>query len=166
MKLLGSVDMSVLSGIWETYKGDVIPVLVTIVVGLLTWLAIKIRSDAKLMKIKNELQIQALKEVANREDNKPQLDEQSVKLKELSNSVIYLAEMFNQAFQNSTIDPEIKEAIAACLNKIKYGSEEDLIKELENSKLLLEEQVHALMAQLDAKKQEVATQETKVRVRR
>lgn len=164
MYLLGSVQ-DTLKNLWATYGAEVTPVLITVTLALLTWLAIKIRSDAKLMAAKNELQIQALKEVANREDNKPQLEEQSALLNNLQNSVLYLGQMFNEAFQNSTIDPEIKSNITACMNKIMYGTQEDLIKQLEETKLKLEEQVKTLTDQLSAKTAEVISQE-KTRIRR
>lgn len=164
MYLLGSVQ-DTLKNLWATYGAEVTPVLITVTLALLTWLAIKIRSDAKLMAAKNELQIQALKEVANREDNKPQLEAQSALLNNLQNSVLYLGQMFNEAFQNSTIDPEIKSNITACMNKIMYGTQEDLIKQLEETKLKLEEQVKTLTDQLSAKTAEVISQE-KTRIRR
>ena len=164
MYLLGSVQ-DTLKNLWATYGAEVTPVLITVTLALLTWLAIKIRSDAKLMAAKNELQIQALKEVANREDNKPQLEEQSALLNNLQNSVLYLGQMFNEAFQNSTIDPEIKSNITACMNKIMYGTQEDLIKQLEETKLKIEEQVKTLTDQLSAKTAEVISQE-KTRIRR
>ena len=164
MYLLGSVQ-DTLKNLWATYGAEVTPVLITVTLALLTWLAIKIRSDAKLMAAKNELQIQALKDVANREDNKPQLEAQSALLNNLQNSVLYLGQMFNEAFQNSTIDPEIKSNITACMNKIMYGTQEDLIKQLEETKLKLEEQVKTLTDQLSAKTAEVISQE-KTRIRR
>lgn len=164
MYLLGSVQ-DTLKNLWATYGAEVTPVLITVTLALLTWLAIKVRSDAKLMAAKNDLQIQALKDVANREDNKPQLEEQSALLNNLQNSVLYLGQMFNEAFQNSTIDPEIKSNITACMNKIMYGTQEDLIKQLEETKLKLEEQVKTLTDQLSAKTAEVISQE-KTRIRR
>ena len=164
MYLLCSVQ-DTLKGLWSTYGTEVIPVLVTVSLAILTWLAIKIRSDAKLMAAKNDLQIKALKEVANREDNKPQLDEQSVQINNLQNSILYLGQMFNEAFQNSSIDPEIKANISNCMNKIMYGTQEDLIKQLEETKAQLQEQVNVLTAQLSAKQAEVV-EEVKTRIRR
>lgn len=165
MYLLGSVQ-DTLKNLWATYGAEVTPVLITVTLALLTWLAIKIRSDAKLMAAKNELQIQALKEVANREDNKPQLEAQSLQITNLQNSILYLGQMFNEAFQNSTIDPQIKENISSCMNKIMYGTQEDLIKQLEETKSQLQEQVDVLTQQLAVKKAETLSQETKTRIRR
>jgi hypothetical protein len=164
MYLLGSVQET-LKNLWATYGAEVTPVLITVTLALLTWLAIKIKSDAKLMAAKNDLQIQALKDVANREDNKPQLEEQSQQINNLQNAIIYLGEMFNQAFQNSSIDPEIKSAIENCLNKIKFGTQEDLVKQLEDAKASLQEQVESLKEQLAAKKTELV-ENVKTRIRR
>lgn len=152
---------------WTVYGDMITPVLVTLLMSIVTWLAIKIKTDAKINKEKTDLQIQALKDVANREDNKPQLQEQTTKIDELEKAVIYLADMFNAAFQNSSLDPEIKNNLSALVNKIKYGTEEDLVQELENQKVLLQEQINTLTEQLKNATvvQEVTTEEKK-RIRR
>lgn len=155
-----------LTDFWTVYGSMITPVLVTLLVSLLTYIAIKLKSDAKINKVKADLQIQALKEVANREDNKPQLEEQSQKLAELEKVVTYLADMFDVAFQNSNLDPEIKANLSALINKIKYGSEEDLVKQLEETNTKLKEEVEALKEQMaQAVTAEVET-ETRKRTRR
>lgn len=153
-----------LTDFWTVYGDMITPVLVTLLVSLLTYIAIKLKSDAKINKIKADLQIQALKEVANREDNKPQLEEQSEKLSELEKVITYLADMFDVAFQNSNLDPEIKANLASLINKIKYGSEEDLVKKLEETNAQLKEQVEALQEQI-AQTVTTTTVETETRKR-
>lgn len=151
---------------WSVYGGMITPVLVTLLTALVTSLALKIKSEAKTNAAKAELQLEALKEVANREDNKPQLAEQSQKLTDLEKSITYLTEMFNLAFQNSNLTPEIKENLKSLVNKIKYGTEEDLVKELELQKAQLEEQLEVLKKELENKITTVVEEKTTKRIRR
>ena len=151
---------------WTVYGNMITPVLVTLLTSIVTWLALKIRSDAKVNRAKAELQIEALKEVANREDNKPQLEAQSEQIADLTKTIMYLADMIDVAFQNSELDPEIKANLASLVNKIKYGSEEDLVKELEASNAQLKEQVKALTQKLETDSKQVVETEIKTRTRR
>lgn len=151
---------------WTIYGDMITPILVTILCSLLTYIAIKIKSDAKINSAKTDLQIQALKDVANREDNKPQLEDQSKQINELSKTIAYMADMINLAFQNSNLDPEIKNNLASLSNKIKYGTEEDLVKELENNNALLQEQVAALKEEIANNTVHTVETETKQRIRR
>lgn len=154
---------------WTVYGDMITPVLVTLLTSIVTWLALKIRSDAKTNRAKAELQIEALKEVANREDNKPQLDAQSEQIADLTRVVMYLADMVDVAFQNSDLDPEIKSNLSSLVNKIKYGTEEDLVKALEASNAQLKEQIETLtntLAESAKQSVEAAVTETKTRTRR
>lgn len=151
---------------WTVYGDMITPVLVTLLTSIVTWLAIKIKTDAKINKEKTDLQIQALKDVANREDNKPQLEEQSERLSELEKIITYLADMFDVAFQNSSLDPEIKANLASLVNKIKYGSEDDLVKQLEETNAKLKEEVEALQEQIAQTVTTSVETETRTRTRR
>lgn len=155
---------------WTVYGDMITPVLVTLLVSIVTYLGVSIKAEAKKNKIKADLQIEALKQVANREDNKPQLEQQSAQISELSRCVSLLADMINVAFQNSSLDPEIKDNLSSLINKLKYGTEEDLVKELEAQKAALLEQINSLKEELSSKNSSVAqvttTQETVKRVRR
>ena len=151
---------------WTIYGDMITPILVTILCSVLTYIAIKIKSDAKINSAKTDLQIQALKDVANREDNKPQLEDQSKQINELSKTIAYMADMINLAFQNSNLDPEIKNNLASLSNKIKYGTEEDLVKELENNNALLQEQVEALKEEIANNTVHTVETEAKQRIRR
>ena len=143
---------------WTVYGDMITPVLVTVALALLTSLALKIKSDAKTNAAKADLQIQALKDVANREDNKPELERLSAEIEELKRTVELQSEMVNLAFQNSNLTPEIKNNLASISNKIKYGTEVDVVKELEAEKTILKEQIDALNSELENKI--VATVET------
>ena len=151
---------------WTVYGDMITPVLVTLMTSLFTWLAIKIRTEAKLNRERTELQIQAMKDVANREDNKPQLEEQSKKITELERVITHLADMIDVAFQNSGLDPEVKDNLASLTNKIKYGTEEDLVKELEANNALLKEQVDTLTTELSKSATVAIETDTKTRTRR
>ena len=154
-----------LADFWAVYGNMITPVLVTLLTALVTALALKIRSDAKVNSVKADLQIEALKEVANREDNKPELEKQANKISELERVVTLQTEMFNLAFQNSNLTPEIKENLTSLTNKIKYGTEEDLVKKLEAEKHQLEEQLASIKSQAD-NKVAVVQEEIKKRTRR
>lgn len=154
-----------LADIWTVFEGYVIPMLITLLTALVTALAIKIRSDAKVNAAKAELQIQALKDVANREDNKPELERQANKINNLERVITLQTEMFDLAFQNSNLTPEIKENLTSLSNKIKYGTEEDLVKELEAEKAKLKEELDAVKSQLETKVP-VVVEEVKKRIRR
>lgn len=129
---------------WTVYGDMITPVLVTLLTSIVTYLALKIKSEAKVNKVKAELQIEALKEIANREDNKPQLEAQAQEIAELKKTIENLSEMFNLAFQNSALDPEIKNNLESINNKIKYGTENTLVKELEKNNDILKEQINDL----------------------
>lgn len=154
-----------LADIWTVYGGYVQPMLITLLTALVTALAIKIRSDAKVNAAKADLQIQALKDVANREDNKPELERQANKIDNLERVITLQTEMFDLAFQNSNLTPEIKENLTSLSNKIKYGTEEDLVKELEAEKAKLKEELDAVKSQLETKAP-VVVEEAKKRIRR
>jgi hypothetical protein len=156
---------------WLTYVmsvyGDVVtPLLITLLTALVTAIALKIRTDAKVNAAKADLQIQALKEVANREDNKPELEKQSQEIDELKRVVTLQSEMIHLAFQNSNLTPEVKDNLASLSNKIKYGTEDNLVKELETEKAQLQEQIESLKAQLETKVVATVQAETKKRTRR
>ena len=105
--------------IWSAYKDVIIPALVTLAVALLTWMALKIKTDAKVNQAKAELQ-------------------------KLEQSNKYLGEMFDLVFQNSTLNQETKDSLAVLKNKMIFGVEDNLIKTLTEEKEKLEEKIAAL----------------------
>lgn len=151
---------------WTVYGEMIEPVLITVVLALLTSLALKIKSDAKTNAAKAELQIEAWREVANREDNKPELEKQAGKIAELERVVTLQSEMFNLAFQNSNLTPDIKDNLTSLVNKIKYGTEEDLVKQLELEKAKLQEEIDALKSKAESTVGVVVQEETRKRTRR
>ena len=99
-----------------------------------------VKKKIKQSEIKSELQLQALRQVANREDNKPQLmsletiaSKQNETINELKETIKLQGEMFDEVFQNST---GLDDLIKAKLHAIKSGmSKKDLTEE--NLKLAL-----------------------------
>lgn len=165
--MLCSIQMpNWLINFWTIYGEIITPILVTLLTSILTYVALKIRSDAKVNSAKADLQIQALKEVAGKEDTKPEIAKQSEEISNLRQVMFYMADMFNVAFQNTALDPEIKANISSLLNKCKYGSEDDLIKELEESNARLSEQVAELTAKATTDVTEIVTEEIRKRTRR
>ena len=129
---------------WSAYKDVIIPALVTLAVALLTWVALKIKTDAKVNQAKAELQIQELKKLNEREDTRPELDVMKQKLQKLEQSNKYLGEMFDLVFQNSTLNQETKDSLTVLKNKMVFGVEDNLIKTLTEEKEKLEEKIAAL----------------------
>ena len=130
--------------IWSAYKDVIIPALVTLAVALLTWVALKIKTDAKVNQAKAELQIQELKKLNEREDTRPELDVMKQELQKLEQSNKYLGEMFDLVFQNSTLNQETKDSLTGLKKKMVFGVEDNLIKTLTEEKEKLEEKIAAL----------------------
>lgn len=144
IKLLAIQLPQWLVDIWSAYKDVIIPALVTLAVALLTWVALKIKTDAKVNQAKAELQIQELKKLNEREDTRPELDVMKQELQKLEQSNKYLGEMFDLVFQNSTLNQETKDSLAVLKNKMIFGVEDNLIKTLTEEKEKLEEKIAAL----------------------
>ena len=144
IKLLAIQLPQWLVDIWSAYKDVIIPALVTLAVALLTWVALKIKTDAKVNQAKAELQIQELKKLNEREDTRPELDVMKQELQKLEQSNKYLGEMFDLVFQNSTLNQETKDSLAVLKNKMVFGVEDNLIKTLTEEKAKLEEKIAAL----------------------
>lgn len=160
--MLGAIQMPTwLVDFWTVYGEMITPVLVTLVTAMLTALALKIRSDAKVNATKADLQLEALRNVANREDNKPELNAMKEEIETLKQSNVYLAEIINLAFQNTNLSPEIKANLASLYNKMTYGSESELIKTLEADKQKLEAQLEVLKQQLSTPVATTVVQEDK-----
>lgn len=149
--------------IWGAYKDVIIPALVTLAVALLTWVALKIKTDAKVNQAKAELQIQELKKINAREDTRPELDVMKQELQRLEQSNRYLGEMFDLVFQNSTLNQETKDSLAILKNKMVFGVEDNLVKKLTEEKAKLEEKIAALEKVITDATTVKVTKETRTR---
>ena len=148
--------------IWAGYSDVIVPALITLIVAMITWIAIKIKADAKVNQAKSELQIQELKKLNDREDTRPELNTLSAEIEDTKQSVRYLAEMFDKVFQNSTLNEETKNELTILKNKLVFGVKEDLVSQLTAEKTALEEKLVALQEQLKAAST-VVTKETRTR---
>jgi len=150
MNFLAAISMPEwLVDFWNVYGNMITPVVVSFMMAVLTYVAVSIKSNAKQTAARTEAQIEALKSVAEKE-NKPseEVTELKEQVEKLTSAMGVMSEMLCVAFQNVDLDPAIKEALGALSNKIKYGSEEDLISVLEAEKNRLSEEVATLTAKL------------------
>lgn len=151
-----------LVNIWTTYSDMIVPALVTLMVAMLTWLAITIRADAKARAAKADLELEALKKINEKEDTRPELEAVKTELADLKQANTCLAEMFNLVFQNSTLDEETKTSLTLLKNKLMSGAD-DVIKQLTVENTQLTEQIAALTQQIKQASTVVETTETRTR---
>lgn len=149
--------------IWMVNKDVLVPALVMVAVAILTWIAIKIKADAKYQQAKTELQIQELKKLNDREDTRPELNTLSTEIEDTKQSVKYLAEMFDEVFQNSTLNEETKNNLTLLKNKLTFGVKEDVVASLTAEKTALEEKIAGLEEQLKIATTINVTKETRTR---
>ena len=131
--------MGTLANIWATYKGDIIPVITTGVLVILSALFVFIASKIKSQGYKAEAQAKVLTELQeNKQNVEPVIQETKTEVEKLKDtirimkdSIFYLAELFNTAFQESDLSPETKESLKNLCNKVKNGVSEEIILNLE-----------------------------------
>lgn len=151
--------------IWSTYSDVIVPALVTIIVAILGWLAVTIRADAKARLSRTDAELVALQKINEREDTRPELTKVQDELKRVQQSNTYLGEMFDLVFQNSTLKPEVKEALTVLKNKLLYGTEDDVVNTLTTENARLNELVESLMKQINSTSS-VVVENTETRTRR
>lgn len=139
--------MDTLIQIWETYKGEIIPALVTAFIAFIPFFVLWVKNRLTLSNKKQEAQLEVMKQIANKEDTRPELEtlkEEISLLKEeiqnLKGAVSNSAVLFNTAFQNSDLKPEVKDFLESLKNKILVGNNEDLISALEEKLKAVEEE--------------------------
>ena len=148
--------------IWTAYSDVIVPALVTIVLAILTWVAVTIKADAKARAAKSDAELAALEKMNNREDTRPELNTLAAEVEDSKQAIRYLAEMFDKVFQNSTLDEQTKNELTILKNKLVFGVKEDLITQLTAEKTALEEQIAGLKDQLKAATT-IVTKETRTR---
>lgn len=117
--------------IWDFFKAEVAPVLMGILPVISPFL-FKWASDLSKKTSLNMTDISTkLVELLNKEDGIPQLKEIKGAVANAISSVDTLSEMFTLLFENANIEPEAKAKMKSLVDKIKAGSTEDRIKELE-----------------------------------
>ena len=152
--------------IWAAYSDVIVPALMAIVLAVLTWVAVTIKADAKTRAAKSEAELAALKQMNEREDTRPELNTLSTKTDNLEQSVRYLAEMFDEVFQHSTLDEETKNNLTVLKNKLLFGGQEDLVAKLTEEKVALEEKCAGYEQLIKEATTVVTSDTTTIRTRR
>lgn len=152
--------------IWSAYADVIVPALVTIVLAILTWVAVTIKADAKSRAAKSEAELAALKQMNEREDTRPELNGLTAEVAELKQSNRYLAEMFDEVFQHSTLDEETKNKLTILKNKLLFGVKEDMIAKLTEEKVALEEKCAGYEQLIKEATTVVTSDTTTIRTRR
>lgn len=131
--------METLKNIWMTYKGDIVPVLVSAILVIISALAYLIASKIKAQGIKDQVNAEKLDNINENGATAEQTEEvksEVEKLKEImvvvKEGMVSLTDLFNTAFQNSSISPEVKEQLNNLANSIKNGVGDDVIKSLQD----------------------------------
>lgn len=131
--------METLKNIWMTYKGDIVPVLVSAILVIITALAYLIASKIKAQGIRDQVNAEKLDSINENGATAEQTEEvksEVEKLKEImvvvKDGMVSLTDLFNTAFQNSSISPEVKEQLNNLANAIKNGVGDDVIKSLQD----------------------------------
>lgn len=162
--------------IWETYKGEITPALITIILGLLGYLANTLRVNIKLGVKKDTALISGITAISNREDLKPEiktLTEDVVDTKKeifnLREGVTELADLLEYVFSNTDLKPSVKENISVKVSKMKNQTADKLLTELIEERDVLKEQVKVFQKSIEEESKvivEDTVKKTKERIRR
>lgn len=164
--------MDTLTQIWTTYKGEIIPALISAVLLFIPFISFWIKNRLSIANKKAEIQVELLKQVVNKEDTRPELDVLSEEItcvkNELSNvteSISNLANIFNETFQKSDLDIDTKELINSLTKKVIVGSNQEKIVELQK---VLESKTDEIVQLKNAltEKAKVKVEEIKEKVKR
>lgn len=131
--------METLSNIWNTYKGDIVPVLVSAILVVVTAVAYFVASKIKAQGIKAEAQAERITNIdengataKQQEELKSEVEQLQELMVVVKDGMVSLTDLFNTAFQNSSISPEVKEQLNNLANSIKNGVGDDVIKSLQD----------------------------------
>lgn len=147
--------------IWNTYKGDVIPVLVTAIIATIPVVFFWIRSRLKTAVVKNELVVENLKQLNQQQKNSETtlnaVAEQSGNftdtVKDIKQVIAQLAQFMAYAFENSNVSPKLKADLRAMAAEFTTND----LTALET----LTEQINMLKDENDAKAQTIHELEEK-----
>jgi hypothetical protein len=106
---------------------------------------------------KTDTQITVMKQLAEKDDNKRELQAIEKEDKELRNSLGLVSDMLVELTKNVNVDPEVKEKIESMGNKAKYGTGLEIIKELELKNQKLAEELKASKDALIAQTKPIVT---------
>jgi hypothetical protein len=123
----------------------------------MSWFSLKVKSDMKTNIAKTDTQIAVMKQLAEKDDNKRELQAIEKENKELRNSLGLVSDMLVELTKNVNVDPEVKEKIESMGNKAKYGTGLEIIKELELKNQKLAEELKASKDALIAQTKPIVT---------
>lgn len=152
--------------IWNAYSDAIIPIVISIIPVVLSWLVVRLKNYVKTSADKEAKLLEILAIISNKESSSEFLENQNAEIKTIKEAVTYLGSMLNLAYQNSNLDPEVKSNIESIVNKLRYGTEEDLIAQLEENNKTLLEQIENLKTQIAEKTIVAVTEEVRKRVRK
>ena len=164
--------MDTLTQIWTTYKGEIIPALISAFLIFIPFISFWVRNRLSIANKKAEIQVELLKQVVNKEDTRPELDVLSEKIACVKNELLNvkesignLANIFNETFQKSDLDVDTKELISTLTKKVIVGSNQEKIVELQK---ILDTKVDEIQQLKNAlvEKAEVKVKEVKEKIKR
>jgi hypothetical protein len=79
--------------LWGVYGDVITPILITLLSAVVTWLALRIKTDGKLRLAQATEQIKALESVANKNNDTKAIDDLNAKIELAQTSINYLADM-------------------------------------------------------------------------
>lgn len=148
--------MATLQEIWLAYKDQVIPVLITAIIGLIPVLFFWVKSKLQTSITKNELVVQNLQQLNKQQATDSQLINTvagqtvdfTTTVADIKQSLAQLASFIAYAFENSNVSPKLKADLRAMAAEFKT-SDIDALNQLA-------EQITALKDENEAKSQTIA----------
>lgn len=165
--------MEALQNLWNVYKGDIVPALVTGLLIVMAAMFAYFASRIRALGYKKEAEAKIEAEEASLEETKEverqaEIEAIHEEIKATKDCLFYLADLFNTAFQTSALPPEVKETLASLTAKVKNGVSEDRVAELESELIKYKELYESAEAKVKETVEKIADiQETRnTRVRR
>lgn len=154
--------METIINIWNTYKGDIVPALVGALVVIISAYGYYISSKIRVQGMKDEAQAKILTNLSEKEDTRPELEAINASVQALKeimvvvkDGMIGMTDLFNEAFQSSSLSPEQKERLNNIVSRIKNGVGEDVIKSLQDEIEKYKDLYIAMKEQIESAKTQV-----------
>jgi len=164
--------METLVNIWNTYKSDIIPILTTVITIMLPAIAVYLASRLRAKAAREEAQAEQINQIASREDTRGELDANAKAIEEMKEAidalqemVTNLADLFNGAFQASSLSPEIKEKLDNLTSRVKTGVSTETITSLKSEIDKYKDLYDNVVIELENAKNKITDKKTIKRVR-
>lgn len=126
--------MDILLNFWEVFKSEVVPALLAGLAVLIPTICVYLNNKLKKEASRTEAHIKVLGEVKDREDLRPVVEKLIKTIEagfaEQKTQTSNQAELFNTAFQNSELTPDVKETLNLVTGTVKYGKSSEYIDSL------------------------------------